>query len=178
MTKLVKEKKEQVFWVWYEHIVQPTTKVLTLPITHPFHGISEDNCLFVCGHSYNVGRHVRMTKNWEGKSYRTRASFMVYCSVQKDDKKLGDSRGWTSDTSIQPSHAYTLSRIGQMRAPGVEGYDCDWVLEDITILTTPIFLPKGVGMSQTGRYPNVNNTHLHGPWLELQRQILLYPVRA
>ena len=61
--------------------------------------LTEDNTVFVAGHSYNVGLMKYEDKDWEGKSSRTTAKYLAYCSCKKDNSKLG----WVTDPRISPS---------------------------------------------------------------------------
>ena len=124
--------------------------------------LTDDNCVFVSGHSYNVGLMKYADKVREGKSTRTRAKYLAYCSCKKDNSTLG----WVTDPRISPSCIHVLAHITGFRSPGREGYKYDWLLGERYVVDPPIPLPKGVGRGIF--FPTKNNNHLHTPFLALR----------
>ena len=131
-----------------------------------FDELTNANCLFVCGHTYNVGRMKRFEKTWEGKMTGAgKMRFMAYCSSKKDSTKLE----WKTDPTIVFQHVHTISRLTTVTQPGRElPFTHDWNMSNIMIVDPPIFLPGGVG--QGGRYASAKKgQHLLGPFHELCR---------
>lgn len=126
----------------------------TLP--DAFAELTMANCLFVCGHTYNVGRLKRLEKTWEGKMKDAgKMRFMAYCASQKDNAALSAKMKWKTDPTIAFQHVHTISRLSSVMQPGREkNYTHDWNMSNITVVDPPIFLPKGVGLN--GRFANEN----------------------
>lgn len=103
--------------------------------------LTMDNCVFVCGHSYNVYRKLYCGKLWEGRNNRTRAKYMAYASV-KDDKL---TPGWPSVPTIAPSCIHVIARITCNVEPGREGYKVDWHFDSMFQIDPPIYVHQGVG---------------------------------
>ena len=121
-----------------------------------------DNCVFVCGHSYNVHRKLYQGKLWEGRNCRTRAKYMAYASVKADKSNLG----WPSIPEIAPSSIHLLARITCNEEPGREGYKVDWNFDSVFQIDPPIYVHQGVGRFPV--YASKDN-HLYDAFEALKR---------
>ena len=136
-----------------------------------FSDLSDLNCGFCVGHSFNVRRlldHEKTRKNYEGKKKATTARFIAYCSCKNDNKNLG----WKTDSGIKPGCVYAVCKVIGFTKPGREGYTVDWDFGHIIEVKPPIPLPKGVGRG-TVFFPR-NNPHLQQPFAKLTEFLRLH----
>ena len=117
--------------------------------------LTEGNCVFLCGHSFNVYRKLHTGKTWEGQGRHTRAKYLAYTSVVADTT----TPKWRSMPEITPSSTHILARILSQTSPGREKFAVDWNLDMVFQIEPPIYVPGGIG--QGPRFPNLKNKHLH-----------------
>ena len=129
-----------------------------------FPDVSESNCAFCAGHSFNVRRlidHQSTGKKFEGKGTATSAQYVAYCSCKKDNENLG----WHTDPTIEPGCVHAVCKVIGFTRPGREGYAVDWDFGEIVQVKPPIPLPEGVGRG-AAFFP-LRNPHLQEPFASL-----------
>lgn len=127
--------------------------------------MSGSNTIFVAGHQHNVYRMRSGAKDWEGKSVRTTARYLVYCTSRKSPRVPH----WDLGSCLQGGHAYVVACVAGFRSPGIEGYMVDWLLENVVSLPDPVALPSGVGRHPSGFFGTAE--HLQLPFLEVAKQV-------
>lgn len=85
-------------------------------------------------------------KDWEGKSTRTTAIYLVYCTCLNSPRVPK----WDQGTCLEGGFAYVVACVAGFRSPGIEGYKVDWLLENVVSLADPVALPSGVGRHPPG----------------------------